>query len=51
MSVKKKSKAFYAAREGPLATNRLVIDLNSSKGKKDEAARYEPMTSCHAEDS
>ncbi|KAB2617887.1 hypothetical protein D8674_013756 [Pyrus ussuriensis x Pyrus communis] len=45
MPAEKKSKASFAARESPPTVHRLVIDLTFSKGKKDKAARYDPMTS------
>ncbi|KAM1363028.1 hypothetical protein EV2_028755 [Malus domestica] len=45
MLVEKKPKTSSTACEGPLATERLVIDLTSSIGKKNKAARSEPMTS------
>ncbi|KAM1088010.1 hypothetical protein ACFX2B_013344 [Malus domestica] len=41
---KKKLKTFSFAREGPPAANKLVIDLTSSKAKKDGATRSEPVT-------
>ncbi|KAM1185534.1 hypothetical protein ACFX2G_015136 [Malus domestica] len=44
MLVEKKLKASSIAHEGPHIAKRLVIDLTSSKGKKDEAARFERMT-------
>ncbi|KAM2234748.1 hypothetical protein ACFXTI_012963 [Malus domestica] len=43
MLIKKKSKAFSTAYEGPPAAERFVIDLTSSNGKKDEAAKSEPV--------
>ncbi|KAM1241592.1 hypothetical protein ACFX2J_046776 [Malus domestica] len=39
MFAKKKPKTYAAVHEGSSATPRLVIDLTSSKGKKDEATR------------
>ncbi|KAM2141391.1 hypothetical protein ACFX1Q_007672 [Malus domestica] len=44
MPVEKKSKTFFVACKGLLAALRLVIDLTSSKGTKDETARSEPVT-------
>ncbi|KAM1845079.1 hypothetical protein ACFX13_019413 [Malus domestica] len=45
MSVEKKMKTSSAAREGPFAVKRYVIDLTSSNGKKSEAIKSEPMMS------
>ncbi|KAM1396579.1 hypothetical protein ACFX2I_014257 [Malus domestica] len=44
MPVEKKLKTFSIDHEGMSTTERLVIDLTSSKRKKDEAARLEPVT-------
>ena len=41
MPVEKKLKTSFAALEGPLADERLVIDMTSSNGKKNGAARSE----------
>ncbi|KAM2344778.1 hypothetical protein ACFXTH_008738 [Malus domestica] len=43
--VKKKLKTSSAAHEGPLATERYVIDMTSSNGKKNKAARSEHVAS------
>ncbi|KAM2100325.1 hypothetical protein ACFX1T_027485 [Malus domestica] len=43
--VKKKLKTYSAAHEGPLATERYVIDMTSSNGKKNKAARSEHVAS------
>ena len=45
MPVKKKLKTSSAAHEGPLATERYVIDMTSSNGKKNKAARSEHVAS------
>ncbi|KAM2919777.1 hypothetical protein COP2_041703 [Malus domestica] len=45
IQIEKKPKTSSAAREGPPATEMFVIDLTSSKGKKDKAARSKPVTS------
>ena len=44
MPAEKKLKTSFAAHEGPPPADKFVIDLTSSKGKKDEAPRYEPVT-------
>ena len=44
MPVEKKPKTYSITRDGSLAGPRLVIDLISSKGKKDEATRSKPVT-------
>ncbi|KAM2280030.1 hypothetical protein ACFX1S_040795 [Malus domestica] len=41
MLIEKKLKTFFAACEGPPTADKLVIDLTSSKWKKDEAAKFE----------
>ncbi|KAM1444897.1 hypothetical protein ACFX2I_040990 [Malus domestica] len=43
MPIEKKRKTSSAAYEGSPTADRLVIDLISSKGKKDEATRSEPV--------
>ncbi|KAM2295253.1 hypothetical protein ACFX1S_035085 [Malus domestica] len=43
MPVEKKLKTSFAAREGPPAAERPVIDMTSSNGKKNEVARSEPV--------
>ncbi|KAM2147322.1 hypothetical protein ACFX1Q_004082 [Malus domestica] len=45
MPVKKKLKTSSAAHEGPLATERYVIDMTFSNGKKSKAARSEHVAS------
>ncbi|KAM2977165.1 hypothetical protein FF2_014138 [Malus domestica] len=44
MLVEKKAKTSSAAHEGSPAVDKLVINLTSSKGKKDKAAKYELVT-------
>ncbi|KAM1518061.1 hypothetical protein ACFX1X_021423 [Malus domestica] len=45
MPVKKKLKTSSAAHEGPPATERYVIDMTSSNGKKNKVARSEHVAS------
>ncbi|KAM2997164.1 hypothetical protein FF2_043885 [Malus domestica] len=45
ISVKKKLKTTFAAHKGPPATERYVIDMTSSNGKKNKAARSEHVVS------
>ncbi|KAM0971822.1 hypothetical protein EV1_019412 [Malus domestica] len=44
MPIEKKLKTSSAAHEGLPATDRLVINLISSNGRKNEVTRSEPMT-------
>ena len=44
MPIEKKLKTSSATRQGTFIVNRFVIDLTSSKKKKDEAVRSEPTT-------
>ncbi|KAB2599775.1 hypothetical protein D8674_010046 [Pyrus ussuriensis x Pyrus communis] len=43
MPAEKKSKTYSTACEGPLAVERPVINMTSSNGRKNEAARSEPV--------